>query len=79
VAANPVNYGRVGKLSSIEAAASALFIIGYPEEAQRMLELFKWGPHFLELNREPLSEYAAASDSRDVITRQQLFMSDPLG
>jgi pre-rRNA-processing protein TSR3 len=77
VAANPVNYGRVGKLSSIEAAASALFIIGYPEEAHRMLGLYKWGPHFLELNREPLSEYASATDSCDVIARQQLFMPDP--
>ncbi len=78
VAANPVNYGRVGKLSSIEAAASALFILGYPDAAQRMLELYKWGPHFLVLNREPLSEYAAATDSSDVIARQRLFMPDPL-
>ncbi|MFX1473956.1 MAG: DUF367 family protein [Promethearchaeota archaeon] len=77
VAANPVNYGRVGKLSSVEAAASALYILGHPETAQRMLGLFKWGPHFLELNREPLSEYASATDSSDVIARQQLFMPNP--
>jgi pre-rRNA-processing protein TSR3 len=74
VAANPINYGLVGKLSSVEAAASALFILGYPDEAKHLLELFKWGPHFLQLNHEPLSEYAAASDSSDVVTRQKQFM-----
>lgn len=75
VAANPINYGLVGKLSSVEAAASALFILGYPDEASHLLELFKWGPHFLELNKEPLSEYAAASNSSDVVLRQKQFMS----
>ncbi len=74
VAANPVNYGQVGKLSSVEAVASALYILGYPEEAQRVLALFKWGPHFLELNKEPLQEYAKAGDSTDVIARQKQFM-----
>ena len=79
IAANPVNYGHVGKLSSAEAVASALFILGFSEVAQRVLSLFKWGPHFLELNREPLQEYAKALDSSDVILRQQLFMPEPSG
>ena len=74
VAANPINYGLVGKLSSVEAAASALFILGYSPDAKRLLDLFKWGPHFLQLNHEPLSEYAEAADSSDVVTRQKRFM-----
>jgi pre-rRNA-processing protein TSR3 len=74
VAANPINYGLVGKLSSVEAAASALFILGYLEDAKRLLDLFKWGPHFLELNHEPLIDYAEARDSTDVVTRQKRFM-----
>lgn len=74
VAANPINYGLIGKLSSVEAAASALFILGYSDEARRLLELFKWGPTFLELNREPLTEYAEASGSSDVVARQKQFM-----
>lgn len=75
VAANPINYGKIGKLSSAEAAASALFILGFTQAAENILNLFKWGPHFLELNAEPLSEYQNATDSLDVVKRQQLFMS----
>lgn len=74
VAANPINYGLIGKLSSVEAAASALFILGYSDDARHFLGLFKWGPHFLELNHEPLTEYAEASNSSDVVARQKRFM-----
>lgn len=76
VAANPVNYGKVGKLCSAEAAASALFILGFPHAAERILHLFKWGPHFFELNAEPLSDYQSATDSRDVVDRQKHYMPE---
>ncbi len=74
VAANPVNYGQVGKLSSAEAAASALFILGFEDEAKKILSLFKWGPHFLELNKEPLKDYQMATDSREVVQKQLQYM-----
>jgi pre-rRNA-processing protein TSR3 len=74
VAANPVNYGQVGKLSSAEAAASALFILGFVNEAEKILNLFKWGPHFLELNREPLTDYQNATNSSEVVEKQRLYM-----
>lgn len=77
VAANPVNYGRVGKLSSVEAAASALFILGFTIQAEKLLGIFKWGPHFLELNAEPLEEYRSATSSAEIIRQQQLFMNPP--
>jgi pre-rRNA-processing protein TSR3 len=77
VAANPVNYGKVGKLSSVEAAASALFILGFAHQAEQMLRLFKWGPHFLELNSEPLFEYQKAADSKDVVEVQRQYMGLP--
>jgi pre-rRNA-processing protein TSR3 len=74
IAANPVNYGRVGKLCSAEAAASALYILGFIEEAKKILDLFKWGPHFLELNSEPLQDYQKASNSSEVVEKQRLYM-----
>ena len=77
VAANPVNYGHVGKLSTAEAAASALFILGYPNEAKQILSIFKWGPHFLELNHDPLTDYAMARDSSQVVARQRQYMGTP--
>ncbi len=58
LAANPVNYGRLGKLSSLEASAAALYVLGSREQAQKILTIVKWGPHFLELNQEPLDAYA---------------------
>ncbi len=74
VAANPVNYGQVGKLCSAEAAASALFILGFVNEASKILNMFKWGPHFLELNAEPLHDYQSASNSSEVVQKQLLYM-----
>jgi len=74
VAVNPINYGRPGKLSTVEAAAAALFILGYRERAEQLLGLFKWGPHFLSLNKEPLEDYASAQDSSEVISLQRQFL-----
>lgn len=74
VAANPVNYGQVGKLCSAEAIASALFILGYISEAEKILSLFKWGPHFLTLNAEPLRDYQNAANSSEVVQKQLQYM-----
>jgi pre-rRNA-processing protein TSR3 len=75
VAANPTHYGRPTILSTAEALAAALFILGKPEQANDILKIFKWGPTFLELNRELLKEYACAKDSSEVVSRQREIMS----
>ena len=67
VAANPVNYGKPFKLTTLEAFAAALYIIGEVDQAQRLTQLYKWAPHFLTLNKEPLEEYQSASTSTDII------------
>jgi len=74
VAANPTYYGRPTILSTAEAISAALFILGDPARANEMLSIFKWGPTFLELNREPLEAYARAADSKEVVAIQQQFM-----
>lgn len=58
LAGNPTNYGVLGKLSTAEALAAALYITGFAEEAKRVLSIFKWGDTFLSLNQEPLEAYA---------------------
>ncbi|HOH80174.1 MAG TPA: DUF367 family protein [Methanoregulaceae archaeon] len=74
VAANPVNFGRPYRLTSVEAFGAALFILGEREQARVVLESQNWGPRFLELNEEPLSLYARAGDSTEIIAIQKMFL-----
>ena len=67
IAANPVNYGKALKLSTLEAFAAALYILDEVEKAQEILKLYKWGPNFLVLNKEPLEDYRSAKTSKDVV------------
>jgi pre-rRNA-processing protein TSR3 len=74
LAANPVNFGKPFKLSSLEAFAAALFILGEKEQAEKILSIYTWGCRFLEVNREPLTLYATAKDSAEVVRMQNLFL-----
>jgi pre-rRNA-processing protein TSR3 len=74
VAANPVNFGKPFKLSTVEALAAGLVILGEPKQAEMILSKFSWGHVFLELNREPLQEYAAARDSAEVVRIQMAYL-----
>ena len=74
VAANPVNYGRPFKLTTVEAFAAALSILGEPEQAEEVLFKFRWGHTFLELNAEPLSRYADCADSSEVVAIQAEYL-----
>jgi len=74
VAANPVNFGRPCILSSVEALAAAIYILGEPDRAAKILGCVSWGIRFLEVNREPLALYAKAKDSTDVVKIQGLFL-----
>ncbi len=58
----------------MEALAAALHIAGFEEEAERLLSIFKWGPHFIVLNRELLERYAQARDSAEVVELQRSFI-----
>jgi pre-rRNA-processing protein TSR3 len=74
LAANPMNFGRPFRLSSVEAIAAALYIIGETCQAEMILAKFNWGMRFLELNAEPLDAYANCTDSAGVVAEQEEFM-----
>jgi pre-rRNA-processing protein TSR3 len=76
VAANPVNFGKPTKLSTVEAIAAALYIYDRKDEAERALSVVNWGPRFLEVNREPLEAYAACATSADVVREMHAFIPD---
>jgi pre-rRNA-processing protein TSR3 len=67
VAVNPINYGKPFKLSTLEAFATVLYIFNEIEHAKEILKLYKWAPHFLEMNKEPLEEYRKAENSGEII------------
>jgi pre-rRNA-processing protein TSR3 len=66
LAANPTNYSKLGKLSSAEALAGALSILGFDDLAFDVMNKFKWGHTFFELNDELLREYAKANDPKEI-------------
>jgi pre-rRNA-processing protein TSR3 len=73
LASNPVNYAKLHKLSSLEALAAALYIMGFKERAVQLLGLYKWGGTFLTLNAQPLEAYAAADTLNSVTDAEAQF------
>jgi pre-rRNA-processing protein TSR3 len=74
LAANPVNYGRPYELTTAEALASALYVLGESQRARELLNKFKWGPTFLNLNAAPLNEYAGANTVADVLASERAYI-----
>jgi pre-rRNA-processing protein TSR3 len=74
IAANPVNFGKPCVLSSIEALAGAIYILGEKDKAAELLSKVSWGIRFLEVNQEPLDLYSNAKDSTEVVNIQALFL-----
>lgn len=66
LAANPTNYAKLGKLSSAEALAGALYILGEKKLAADIMDKFKWGHTFLELNANLLEDYANAETEEQI-------------
>jgi len=75
IAGNPVNFGKATKLSTVEALAAALYIVGHNDQASELLNMFKWGHTFLELNYERLESYRKAKDSTEVVGLQKRYIS----
>ena len=70
LAANPVNWGKPSRLTTAEALATVLYLVGRTEQAREVLGAFRWGERFFELNREPLDAYAAATTSDELVNLQ---------
>lgn len=76
LAANPINTYKPIKLSTAEALAAALYIIGMPDKADDVLSVFKWGQSFITLNREWLDAYSECSTSAEVVQVQKEIMEE---
>jgi len=73
---NPVNYGKISMLSSIEAVAAALYITGFIDMYWRLIGLYKWMNTFHELNKEVLEEYRKAKTLDELIEVVKTYWGD---
>ncbi|MEA3191218.1 MAG: pre-rRNA-processing protein [Thermoplasmata archaeon] len=76
VAANPINYGKPFVLSTVEAVGAALYIVGEARKARDVLSCVPFGERFLELNKNPLEDYAKCDTSAQVVAAQALYLDE---
>ena len=70
IAGNPVNFGKLTKLTTAEAIAASLYIAGFKKQAEDILSIFPWGHTFFELNSMLLDNYVKAKDSSEIVEMQ---------
>ena len=68
LAGNPVNYSKLNKLTTAEALSGSLYILGFKEQSLELLNKFKWGHTFYELNQNLLNDYSQSETEDDVKT-----------
>jgi len=74
LAANPVNYAKPFKLTTLEAFAASLHILGFKKDADKILKIYSWGEGFLKLNREILDEYEKVENSEEIMGIEKEFL-----
>jgi len=68
LAGNPVNYSKLNKLTTVEAIAGAIYLIGFEKLSSDLLNKFKWGHTFYDLNKELLEQYSKATSQNAIIS-----------
>jgi pre-rRNA-processing protein TSR3 len=78
LAGNPVNYSKLNKLTTVEAIAAAVFILGYEDQALELLSKFNWGHTFYDLNKDLLRDYSELQfeDQIESLLRQYGFIKN---
>ena len=66
LAGNPVNYSKLNKLTTAEALSASLIILGYEEQGLELLNKFKWGHTFYELNQNLFDEYSKLENESQI-------------
>jgi pre-rRNA-processing protein TSR3 len=66
LAGNPVNYSKLDKLTSVEAIAGSLIILGQKNLGLHLLDKFKWGHTFFELNENLLNDYSQINSNEQI-------------
>lgn len=67
-AGNPVNYSKLNKLTTVEAISATAFILGNKNLCIKLLDKFKWGHTFFELNKDLLQDYSKLESDDQIIS-----------
>ena len=78
VAVNPVNFGKPFKLTCAEAFAACLFLGGFEKEAKFIMNHFKWGENFFNINQELFDKYKNVSSQEELKHIQDKYINDEL-
>ena len=78
LAGNPMNYSKLNKLSTVEALAAAVYILGEYDLTHTLLQKFKWGHTFFELNKNILQDYTKAQSESEIFENcHEYGLADP--
>ena len=77
LAANPVSWGKPGRLTTAEALCASVIISGRWEQGRRVIAPFPFGDEFLSLNASPLEAYSNAQSNADLAAMQWEFFDQP--
>ena len=77
LAANPVSWGKPGRLSTAEALALSLVLIGRWDQAKEIMKPFRFSDSFFNLNNEPLEAYSSAKTNAELAEIQWEFFDKP--
>ena len=66
LAGNPVNYSKLGKLTTVEAISASLYLLGFENQSAELLSKFNWGHTFLDLNKNLLNDYQNAISQKQI-------------
>jgi len=77
LAANPVSWGKPGRLSNAEAFAVSLVLLGRWEQAHRIMQPFNYSDQFFQLNEQPLEAYSNATTNDQLAELQWEFFDKP--
>jgi len=77
LAANPVSWGKPGRLTTAEALCASVIISGRWEQGRRIITPFSFGDEFLSLNASPLEAYSNARSNADLAELQWEFFDEP--
>lgn len=70
-----MNYGKPWRLNCVEALAATFMICGHEDWAEEVLQHFRYGKPFLEINSQLFKRYAACETEADIKVAEEKWLA----